>query len=177
VGMQGGTPQRVAENGNFPVWSPNGASLAFSQRLPSGGVVTAQLDLRDGKVSALPGAQGKNPILWPSSGKLIAKANRMAVAFDAVSGTWSPLPIGPFAAVAPSPDGRYIYWEGLELPNHKVHRTSLADGQVESLLEIHGLHSIDGFDGAELTVTPDGSVLVTRDLGNEDIYALSVKWR
>jgi Tol biopolymer transport system component len=177
VGIQGGTPRRVAGNSDFPVWSPNGASLSFAQGLASGGVVTTQLDLRDGKVSALPDARGKRPIAWPSSGRLIAKINHIAVAFDEVSRTWSPLAIGPFAAVAPSPDGKYIYWEGLEVPNHKIHRTRLADGQVESLLEIHGLHNIDGYDGGELTVTPDGSVLVTRDLGNEDIYALSVKWR
>ena len=53
----------------------------------------------------------------------------------------------------------------------------LADRQTETVMEINGLRRVmDNYVGNNLGVAPDGSVLLMRDLGSEEIYALSVKW-
>jgi hypothetical protein len=44
-------------------------------------------------------------------------------------------------------------------------------------MEIKGLRRIAEWDiGAFLGVAPDGSVLLARDVGSEEIYALNVNW-
>jgi hypothetical protein len=36
--------------------------------------------------------------------------------------------------------------------------------------------AVDVYMGTDLDVAPDGSVLLTRDIGVQEIYALNVKW-
>jgi hypothetical protein len=44
-------------------------------------------------------------------------------------------------------------------------------------MEIKGLRrAVDDEVGTLLSVAPDGSVLLTRDVGTEEIYALGVNW-
>jgi hypothetical protein len=44
-------------------------------------------------------------------------------------------------------------------------------------MEIKGLRRVvDEYFGTLMDVAPDGAVLLMRDLGTEEIYALSVKW-
>jgi len=76
-----------------------------------------------------------------------------------------------------SPDRHYAYCETSDVPNHKIVRVRVSDGQVEPLMEIKGLRRVvDTSVGTTLGISPDGSVLLTRDVGLEEIYSLSVKW-
>ena len=54
----------------------------------------------------------------------------------------------------------------------------VSDGYAETVMEIKGLRRVvDQFAGTSLSVAPDGSILLTRDEGSQEIYALRVKWR
>jgi len=77
-----------------------------------------------------------------------------------------------------SPDGVYAYCEASDGPDHKVVRVKVSDGYAETVMEIKGLRRVvDQFAGTSLSVAPDGSILLTRDEGSQEIYALRVKWR
>ena len=64
----------------------------------------------------------------------------------------------------------------------KVFRLRIVDRKIEAVLDLKGLRRVEDeqFSGVNVStwvgVTPDGSVLVTRDVGTQEIYALSVKW-
>jgi len=77
----------------------------------------------------------------------------------------------------PSPDGKYLYYEtgGTE---PKAMRVRLADHQVETLTSLKDLHRlVDVVEGGtQISVAPDGSPVFTRDIGTQEIYALTVKW-
>ena len=53
----------------------------------------------------------------------------------------------------------------------------LADRSVETITSLKGLHRATGPAGnTEISVAPDGSPVLTRDIGTQEIYALSVRW-
>jgi hypothetical protein len=75
-----------------------------------------------------------------------------------------------------SPDGKYFYYStGGSDPT--VFRLRLSDDAVEEVLKLRNVRLVSDFDiGPKLDVTPDNSVLVLRDIGTEEVYALSVNW-
>jgi hypothetical protein len=53
----------------------------------------------------------------------------------------------------------------------------LADDVVEEVVSLKNVRLVnDPESGPELNVTTDNSVLVLRDIGTEEVYALSVDW-
>ena len=97
--------------------------------------------------------------------------------FDPQSEKWSQLLKDPCANQEISPDGEYVYCEDSAVPYHKVVRVRLSDGRTETMMEIKELRRVvDHYFGTSIGVTPDGSVLLTRDSGSDEIYALTVKW-
>ena len=61
--------------------------------------------------------------------------------------------------------------------NPKIFRMRLADHAVEEVASLKNLHVVDDpYAGPELSVGPDNSAVVTRDIGTEEVYALSVNW-
>jgi hypothetical protein len=89
---------------------------------------------------------------------------------------WNQLFQGPCATVEASPYGNYLYCETSNVPYHKAVRVRVSNGNVETVMEIKGLRrAVDVEVGTLLSVTRDGSVLLTRDV-TEEIYALGVNW-
>ncbi len=53
----------------------------------------------------------------------------------------------------------------------------MADRKIETIASLKGLHRATGPAGnTEISVAPDGSAVFTRDIGTQEIYALTVKW-
>jgi hypothetical protein len=56
-------------------------------------------------------------------------------------------------------------------------RVSLADRKVETIISLKGLHRATGPAGnTAISIAPDGAPVFTRDIGTQEIYALTVKW-
>jgi hypothetical protein len=90
---------------------------------------------------------------------------------------WNQLFQGPCATVEASPYGNYLYCETSNVPYHKVVRVRVSNGNVETVMEIKGLRrAVDVEVGTLFSVARDGSVLLTRDVGTEEVYALGVNW-
>jgi hypothetical protein len=75
-----------------------------------------------------------------------------------------------------SPDYKFVdYVRGGADP--MLFRVSLADRKVETITSLKGLRRATGPAGnTEISVAPDGSPVFTRDIGTQEIYALTVKW-
>ena len=104
---------------------------------------------------------------------LVVSAAERLVSFDFKTQKWSELLSGDFASCAPSPDSKYIYCAttGAE-PN--ALRVRLSDNKVETITSLKSQHR-SGVSTA-ISVAPDGSLLLTRDVGTQEVYALTVKW-
>jgi hypothetical protein len=77
---------------------------------------------------------------------------------------------------AHSPDYQYVYYTtgGAE---PQALRIRLADRKVETIASLKDLRRALGPDAnTQISVAPDGSAIFTRDVGTQEIYALTLKW-
>jgi WD40 repeat protein len=181
IGMDGGSPPTVIEkDGATPHWSPDGTHLVFRDRGAPSHINI--LDLSTRSTSPVPGpAEMWNP-QWIGPDRLVAithDSTRLMI-FDVKTQQWSEL--ASFTAPAyvvnwtHSQDSKSVdYVTGGTDP--MLLRIRLADHKVETITSLKGLHRATG-PGAntEIGVAPDGSIVFTRDIGTQEIYALTVKW-
>jgi hypothetical protein len=101
------------------------------------------------------------------------------VRYDFRTQKWSDILTSPdkFVNWEMSPDGKYFYYS-TGGNNPTVFRMRMADDAVEQVVSLRNVRLVDEpVSGPKLNVTPDNSVLVLRDIGTEEVYALSVQWQ
>ena len=117
-------------------------------------------------------------------GKWVAKDTIVAVTegglkfkkFDLKTQQWSDILAGDFVDWAVTPDGKSLIFTtgGLE---PKLQRLRFADYQITTIDSLKELRRVvDSNEGTQINVAPDGSAVFTRDIGTQEIYALTVKW-
>ena len=183
VSMDGGPPHRIIEkNSSAANWSLDGNLLVFTTR-DAAHPQLQFLDLRTGKRSNVPGSQDLVGGQWVGEKTLVAAPTNQGKLeiFDVRTQKWSDLvpgkPPGIVVNWAHSPDYQYVYYTtgGAE---PKAMRVRLADHKIENIANLKDLRRALGPDGnTQISVAPDGSPIFTRDIGTQEIYALTLKWR
>jgi serine/threonine protein kinase len=190
VNIEGGVPQEITGVGAM-AWSPDQNSIAFTA--PAPGKHQAEknflqdyvVDLHTKKVSTVPESLGMSVPFWPDANTLLAEQmdTGKIMAFDFKTQKWSEFTHTEFGGYwTPSPDGKYLYSEMGGAIDPKVVRVRLADRKIETVLSLKGIHRVvdETLYGVNFPtwvgVAPDGSVLLTRDVGSQEVYALSVRW-
>jgi Tol biopolymer transport system component len=184
IGMEGGVPKKIADENSFTgTWSPDGSSLVFNARINDNQGATSRqmeiVDLSTGKRSVVPSSQGVGDAQWITQDTLIAYKDSLGTlgVFDIRSGEWTELVSGLPINWALSADRKYLYYTtgGTE---PKAMRVRFADHKIEQVTSLSHLRRVtDPIDeGTQISVAPDGSPVFTRDIGSQEIYALTVKW-
>jgi len=70
-----------------------------------------------------------------------------------------------------SPDLNYLFFKTIG-KEPKVSRLRFSDRSIEIVTRFDKLHFAES---ADITVAPDNSLLTTRDIGGQEIYALNVR--
>jgi serine/threonine protein kinase/Tol biopolymer transport system component len=185
VAADGGPIQRIAEGG--PVsWSRDGNILAYNVwNSPASSGVTGKLevhtiDLRTRKDSLIPDSEGKLGPLWSPDGKfLMASTGQVGdlLLYDFQTQKWSELAKGTFVNWEWSQDSKYVYCVDSGPGEAKALRIRVADKHTEVITGLKNIRRFeDSFVGYWAGVAPDGSLLFTRDVGTQEIYALNIKW-
>jgi eukaryotic-like serine/threonine-protein kinase len=135
-------------------------------------------DLRTGKTSVVPLSQGLIGVGWISKDSIVAATQDATklLTFDFRTQKWSDLTAGALTAMAISPDRRYVYYTtGGAAP--KAWRLRFADHRVETITSLEDASRAGkmGWLGG-IEVAPDGSPLLTRETGTQEVYALNVRW-
>jgi hypothetical protein len=183
ISMDGAPPQKVVEKGSYAAnWSPDGSRLVFMNYRDAAHPELQFLDLRTGKRSVVPGSEGLVGGQWVGEDTLVAGPGNTAkpAIFDVRTQEWSDLVPdkvpGGIVNWAHSPDYKYLYYTtgGAE---PKAMRLRIADHKVETITSLKDLRLAAGPDGnTQISVAPDGSAIFTRDIGTQEIYALTLKW-
>ena len=186
VGVDGGTPQKIAEHSAAANWSPDGNVLLFTSFYGYDRPAAERhqrylqtFDLRTRETRVVPSSEGATGGVWVGQDGLIAGGEeyRKFLYFDFKSQKWSELLSGNFVNWTVSLDGKYLYFTtgGAE---PQVKRVRLSEGKVEPITSLTGLRRVvDAVEqGTNIGVAPDGSPVFTRDIGTQEIYALNVKW-
>jgi Tol biopolymer transport system component len=177
VSADGGSPQEPLpedpEPQRDPNWSPQGDKITFSSEPADKNSAIRVLDLKTRQVSTLPGSRGLFSPRWSPDGRYIVAmpADELSlVLFDFQTQKWSQLAKERAAFPNWSRDGRYVYFLRF-LDQPAVLRVRITDGTVEQVLDLTNLPTT-GNIGPWLGLDSDDDVLVLKDMGTQDIYAL-----
>jgi DNA-binding winged helix-turn-helix (wHTH) protein/Tol biopolymer transport system component len=164
-----------------PSWSPDGQKIAFATS-PNVGASSSSdlriLDLASGKVRLIPSSEGLLVPHWSPDGRSIAAMTLDTMAmklFDIASGRWSKLDTGSVAFPAWSHDSRFLYyvkWAG----DPAVLRIRIADGKRETVANMKGAR-YTGVYTLWMGLDPNEAPMLLRDIGTDDIYALTLEGR
>jgi len=186
IGIDGG--ERRAIVNDRPAWaaewSPDGHEIMFWNYDEQGQTWANFLNLGSGKRSEVRGSIGFLGSHWISNDKLVAVDEHSEfVVLDLNTRKWSALGLDARANLitrwGASPDRESLYYTTgganpelvrFGLDDHKSQSVvSLKDFKFGGFTQIHGAET-------QIRFTPDASPVFTRDVGTQEIYALSIKW-
>ena len=177
----GGTPRPLlpndTQNQQDPTWSADGKRIAFSGDANDAngtqGPAIKILAVATGEISALPGSERMFSPRWSPDGRYLAAmtsdSSRLML-FDFQTQIWKEIGKGTLSWLNWSRDGQYIFMKDLT-GKGAVERIRIADGKVDKIAEL-GDFVFTGLGGGSVSVGPDGSALLLRDRGTQDVYAL-----
>jgi|SRR5579862_511305 len=189
VSSEGGSPEELIpgdkNNEDDPQWSPDGSSLLFAQYGQFGGgdpskYSIQKVDLRTRQPSTFPGGIGMWAPRLSSDGRILSSftvdAHKLLF-FDFTAGKWSELTTGKSLQYPNlSRDGKYIYFEDMGESGPELDRINLTDRKRERVLGLKDIPRVfmtesgNPWNGLDL----DGSPLIMRDVGIQEIYALDL---
>lgn len=158
-------------------WSPDGASLVFGARFGNPSLDERQrlaleiIDVKSQRVSKLPGSEGLWSPRWSPDGKYVAAMgfpNRIWL-YNVETRVWRQLTSVGAGWPFWSRDSRYIYFQNN--PGTDLSRVSIENGRLELVVSLSHLKTSVASLGW-VGLTPDGSVISTRDAGSIEIYGV-----
>jgi Tol biopolymer transport system component len=153
-----------------PSWSPDGASLAFGATSAAVSADSIHLvDLKTGRISALPGSEGVWSPRWSPDGRFIAGLSASSwkvVLYDMQTQRQSELSSVSSGYPGWSQDGEYLYYE-TNLDDASWWRVRLRDRKPERIAHMKTMGVSDWFAQA-----PNNSLITARQVGTDEIYAL-----
>jgi len=190
--LSGRTIEMPADFGHAPTWSPDGNSLAF------GAIVAGKhfwdeppfceihiIDLRTRKISVIADPSGSRYApWWPSPHQIIAYGveDSELHLYDFKTSKWSLLGPANIDNWTPSLDGGSLFLLGDVPGGTAVFRVRAPDFHVETIVKLTDLRLTKedilggGENGKWIGIAADGSLVLTRDVGSNEIFALDVKW-
>jgi serine/threonine protein kinase/Tol biopolymer transport system component len=182
ISTEGGPPQRMTngegDEGDVG-WSPDGKSLIFGSMTFFGTQPSIRLlDLTTLRTSTLPGSEGLFSPRWSPDGRYAAAMpatdQTKLMLYDFKTEKWTKLAEARIGYPSWSRDGRYIYFDGTSANTQALVRVRVSDGTLEEVASLKDLRRAAGPFAQWQGLAPDGSPLVLRDTGTQEIYALDV---
>ncbi len=178
-----------------PNWSPDGHKIVFesgaltdqkgdSLAIDRKGDSLSILDPTTGRVEKVAGSTGMYSPRWSPDGRyLVALSWRFwnstpLALFDIQAQHWSALPFtftGGVDYPEWSADSQFIYFLHLVGDNRGVFRVRAKDGVAERVVDLKNVHITGGTLELWLGLDPEDAPLLLRDIGSDDIYALTLE--
>ena len=162
-------------------WSPDGASLIFSNRPDYPPTSIKILDLKTREASLFPGSEGLFSPRYSPDGHYLAALTQDSstlMLYDFRTRQWSKwlTERGNVAFPTWSKDGRYIYFDNFLTDHPTARRVKLGDTSSEELFSLSGLRRFHSTpSGTWGGLAPDDSRLYVQDLSVQEIYSLQLE--
>jgi DNA-binding winged helix-turn-helix (wHTH) protein/Tol biopolymer transport system component len=186
VSADGGSPKPVLPSNNKWAsvsgdWRTDGRQIVLDvQEVESGREPDIRiLDLETNKLTKLLGSDGLIEPRWSADGRYIAALSpktKQVWLYDCKLNKWSVLAEANFpSALRWSPGGDALYFQDVDEVEESIFRVPMATRETERVLGLGDLLSLGAARGIFTGLSPDGSVYVTVDHGDVDVYAVDLK--
>jgi len=186
VSADGGSPKTVLPSNNKWAsvsgdWRTDGRQIVLDvQEMESGREPDIRiLDLESNKLTKLLGSDGLIEPRWSADGRYIAALNpakKQVWLYDCKLEKWSVLSEANFpAALRWSPSGDALYYQDVDEVEESIFRVPMATRETERVLGLGDILSLGAARGIFTGLSPDGSVYVTVDHGDVDVYAVDLR--
>jgi Tol biopolymer transport system component len=164
-------------------WRTDGRQIVLDvQDTATGGESTIRiLDLESGRLSTIAGSEGLIEPRWSADGRYIAALNpkkKQIFLYDCKLLKWTVLAEANFPSTLRwSPGGDALYFQDTDEVEESVFRVPMATREAERVTRFGDLLSSGAARCIFTGLSPDGSVYVTVDHGDVDVYAIDLKLR
>jgi serine/threonine protein kinase/Tol biopolymer transport system component len=174
ISKEGGSPRlwystkkRVGRLG----WTPDGENLIFQEES-----LIRTINLKTSQLTTVTESDETTaPALSPDGRFIVASASdgQKLLLFDLGKKRWSELALIPAGFTQWSADSKYIYFDNGLSKDPAIFRIRLFDRKVEQLASLKDFRREALESGlAWMGLTPDGSPILMRDTGSQEVYAL-----
>jgi Tol biopolymer transport system component len=158
-----------------PSWAPDGNSILFADFAGEPVSSIRSVDVNTLKVSTLPGSEH---LLWPAlspDGHFVVAASLdglKLMLFDVGTQKWSQLAEASIGFPQWSADSKYVYFDSGYSAEPTISRVRVSDRKLERVASFAGFRRVITPWISWSGLTPDGSPLLMRDVGSQEVYAL-----
>ena len=174
VSIDGGSLHALAVEGGQGSWCGPDNSIV----LMGGSVQNSKVQLFDARTSqttVVQGSDGLRQARCSPDGRYLAAVTqdgKKLRLYEFATETWSDLSTSDIGFVAWSVDSKHIYFDTGSSKQLAIYRVRVADRKLERLIDLQNFRRVVDPWVSWMGLTPDGSPLLMRDIGSEEVYAL-----
>jgi len=177
--MDGGTPQSVYIEGATPglslSWCGPGKTLLVSLAATGKDSRIVLFDLETSKTTNLAGSEGSFSSFCSPDGKYVVartvNGDKLRL-FEFATQKWSDIIAHSVGSMQWSADNKYVYFDTGSGAEQAVYRVQLSDRNLELICNLQEFRRTVEPWVSWMGLTPDGSPLLMRDIGTQEVYAL-----
>jgi serine/threonine protein kinase/Tol biopolymer transport system component len=185
VSANGGNPVKLLPEYDVDTrdgcWSADGTRVLFDWFAPLSPPEKRDLrilDLKSRQITTVPGSTGLESSRWSTDGRYVAavvySSHTELRVLDFKTQKWAAVPTGGDVEYPSfSRDNRFIYFVRYGR-DQGVYRIPVAGGKLQRVVNLANWH-LTGFFGFSMSLDPTDALLVLRDVGSDEIYALSLQ--
>jgi Tol biopolymer transport system component len=181
IPADGGSPRELPVGElyvNRVSWASDGKSINFQDISRPESSFIRSVDIETLRVATLPGSeQLQIPVRSPNGRYLVAITvdGQKLMLFDFASQKWSEVASMSVGFTQWSTDSNYVYFDTGYSADPAVYRVRITDEKLERIASLKDFRrAVTGFVTWS-GLTPDGSPLLMRDTGTQEVYALDLE--
>ena len=156
------------------VWCGQSNSMVFVDG-PAQNSKVRLFDIKTSEMTIVPGSDGLRLPRCSPDGRYITAVTqdgKKLRLYELATGNWSDLATRDIGFLQWSSDNKYVYFDTGTSKELAVYRVRISDRKLEKVADLQNFRrSVDPWV-SWMGLTPDGSPLLTRDIGSQEVYAL-----